>query len=100
MLSIYDYILSSLLSAIGNALLIYLSNNKVRAAFTLFDHDGDGKVTIEELRLLYTSLGQNFSEVDNSGDDGGDGGDGGDDGDVLVLTMVILLAVVVVMVNQ
>jgi len=37
---------------------------QVRAAFTLFDHDGDGKVTIEELRLLYTSLGQNFSEAE------------------------------------
>ena len=94
LLSIYDYILSSLLSEIS---IIYLSNNKVRAAFTLFDHDGDGKVTIEELRLLYTSLGQNFSEVDNSG---GDCGDGGGCGDILVLAMVVRLAMVVVMVIQ
>ena len=100
LVSIYKYILSSSSSEIS---ITYLSNNKVRAAFTLFDHDGDGKVTIEELRLLYTSLGQNFSEVGNSGGDcgdGGDGGDGGDSGDALVLAMVILLAAVVVMVNQ
>ena len=80
LLSIYNYILSSLLSEIS---IIYLSNNKVRAAFTLFDHDGDGKVTIEELRLLYTSLGQNFSEVDNGGEV------------VMVVMMVMVLIVVI-----
>ena len=83
MLSIYDYILSSFLSEIS---ITYFSNNKVRAAFTLFDHDGDGKVTIEELRLLYTSLGQNFSEVDNGG---------GDCGEVVMVVMMVMVLIVV-----
>ena len=35
----------------------------MQAAFALFDQDGDGRITIDELRRLYTSLGQTFSEV-------------------------------------
>ena len=48
---------------------------QVQAAFALFDQDGDGRITIDELRRLYTSLGQTFSEVtcehsrDNDGDE-------------------------------
>ena len=48
----------------------------MQAAFALFDQDGDGRITIDELRRLYTSLGQTFSEVlpcehsrDNDGDE-------------------------------
>jgi len=37
---------------------------QVKAAFALFDHDGDGRITIDELRHLYTSLGQTFSEAE------------------------------------
>ena len=48
----------------------------MQAAFALFDQDGDGRITIDELRRLYTSLGQTFSEVtcDHSRDN-----DGGED---------------------
>jgi len=37
---------------------------QVQAAFALFDQDGDGRITIDELRRLYTSLGQTFSEAE------------------------------------
>ena len=39
----------------------------------MFDHDGDGRITIDELRHLYTSLGQTFSEVIHEDKDDEDG---------------------------
>ena len=44
-------------------IIIQSNHHQVQAAFALFDHDGDGRITIDELRHLYTSLGQSFSEV-------------------------------------
>ena len=47
-----------------------------REAFSLFDKDGDGHVTIDELRTIFSTLGQNpsdeelhgmIAEVDNDG---------------------------------
>ena len=37
--------------------------DQVRAAWSMFDHDGDGHITLEELGQLYSSLGQHFSQV-------------------------------------
>jgi len=37
---------------------------QVEAAFALFDHDGDGRITLDELRHLYSSLGKTFSEAE------------------------------------
>ena len=35
----------------------------MKAAWSLFDRDGDGSVTVGELASLYSSLGQTFTQV-------------------------------------
>ena len=38
--------------------------NEYKAAFTLFDKDNDGKISLEEMGILMRSLGQNFSNAE------------------------------------
>ena len=38
--------------------------NDIKQAFKIFDKDGDGLITAEEIRMTMTSLGENLSETE------------------------------------